>query len=90
VQEVEVIMSRGASDVARQAAGLKQAQVSLKLELGRLTRQDLLMKQKVGQQLWGAGGQLWEEESRVCLHVDIRLQSPAPPGVCTTADLIQL
>jgi hypothetical protein len=53
---VEVIMSRGASDVARQAAGLKQAQVSLKLDLGRLTRQDLLMKQKVGKWRPTGGG----------------------------------
>ena len=47
VQDVEALMSRGVSDVVREAVTLKSAMATLRLEAGRLGRQELLMRQKV-------------------------------------------
>lgn len=48
-QDVETLLSKSVSDVYREAAALKEQQVALKLESGKLARAELLMKQKVQQ-----------------------------------------
>jgi hypothetical protein len=48
-QDIEALLSRGMSDVVREAVTLKGAMATLRLEAGRLGRQELLMRQKVGQ-----------------------------------------
>jgi hypothetical protein len=44
---VQLLLSRGVSEVHREAAALKEQQLVLKLEAGKLTRAELLMRQKV-------------------------------------------
>ncbi|WIA18956.1 hypothetical protein OEZ85_003625 [Tetradesmus obliquus] len=47
-EDVRLLLSRGVSEVHREAAALKEQQLVLKLEAGKLTRAELLMRQKVG------------------------------------------
>ncbi|KAF8064552.1 hypothetical protein HT031_003352 [Scenedesmus sp. PABB004] len=46
-EDVQSLLARGASDVQREAAALKQQHVALRLEAGRLGRAELLLRQKV-------------------------------------------
>lgn len=46
-QDVRTLLARGGSDVAREAAALKEQQLVLKLESGKLNRGQLLLRQKV-------------------------------------------
>lgn len=43
------MLARGVSDVHREAAALKEQQLVLKLEVGKLGRAELLMRQKVSE-----------------------------------------
>jgi hypothetical protein len=47
LQDVRLLLSRGVSEVHREAAALKEQKLVLKLEAGKLTRAELLMRQKV-------------------------------------------
>jgi hypothetical protein len=47
LQGVRLLLTRGVSEVHREAAALKEQQLVLKLEAGKLTRAELLMRQKV-------------------------------------------
>lgn len=49
LQDVQNLLSRGASDAHREAAALKEQQLVLKLQAGKLGRAELLMRQKVRQ-----------------------------------------
>jgi hypothetical protein len=52
LQDVRLLLSRGVSEVHREAAALKEQQLVLKLEAGKLTRAELLMRQKVRATSW--------------------------------------
>lgn len=45
---MQSLLARGVSDVYREAAALKEQQLVLKLEAGKLSRAELLLRQKVG------------------------------------------
>eukprot|EP00879_Flechtneria_rotunda_P017649 GHRR01018501.1.p1 GENE.GHRR01018501.1~~GHRR01018501.1.p1 ORF type:complete len:2335 (+),score=1054.13 GHRR01018501.1:417-7421(+) len=47
-EELQALLSHGVSDAHHEAAVLKEQQLVLKLEAGRLNRAELLMRQKVG------------------------------------------
>eukprot|EP00878_Enallax_costatus_P003415 GHUV01003625.1.p1 GENE.GHUV01003625.1~~GHUV01003625.1.p1 ORF type:complete len:1706 (+),score=714.87 GHUV01003625.1:54-5120(+) len=47
MEDIQSLLSRGVSDAHREAAALKQQQLVLKLEAGKLSRAELLMRQKV-------------------------------------------
>jgi hypothetical protein len=47
-QDASLLLSKGAPEAHREAAALREAQVALRLEAGRLGRAERMMRQKVG------------------------------------------
>jgi hypothetical protein len=46
-QEISTLLQKGGSDAHREAAALREAQLGLKLEAGRVARSEMMMRQKV-------------------------------------------